>query len=928
MEGLLALIAIAVAIAALAKAMAETMRSRNLSARLDILEERQRLLAREIERVSSGQVPASTAFDVSSPRREAGTAAAPAASSLAARAAPEYADDSVPGSEISEPPPVAASRPVPAAVPPAAHATASDIRRVGIEERLGTRWAVWVGGVALALGALLLVRYSIEQGIFGPGVRLMVGGLFATALVAAGEWLRRSETRLGLGGVPSAHIPGILTAAGTVAAFGTVYAAHANYGYLGPAAAFAALGIIGIATMMAAGLHGPALAGLGLAGSFLTPALISTSEPSPWPLVVYLGVAAAAAYALAARRRWRWLALAAAAGGISWGLLLCADVSSIWIGPVMAHALLQLAMATWFLVLGRDGAGEVDGGTIDWPVTGVLAVLAALAAVVIAANAGVSVASIAFTAAATAMLAAAALRQTAVAPAIAAAGGLVVAKLVLWPSVSGSRVDPLLPAPPPSEAGWLFSAPLEVAWYVPFALVTAIGVSALAAARLMFTPSMPLVRAAWYAATAALLPLAALVVGYLRISGYEPSLMFALAGIGLAGLFAAAALAFEARETDAATPAISLGTGTMASAAVAALALALMVYLDRGYLIVALAIAAFATAGISHVKSVGALRLATGALGLVVLARLVADPRIMGDSVGTTPILNWLLLGYGVPAAAFFGSAHVLERTKRDKSSSLCWALAIVFAALLVFFQIRHLLNEGDVLAGRTDHVELGLMLLMSIGFAYVLMRSCLGEGNDLFRAASMMFGGLSAGVAVLGLLLIHNPLLSDEPVLSVGPVSSLWLAYLTPALGAALLARHARGTWPEVLYYAAGALAMTLAFAFVSLEVRHAYQGGQIGHQRETTQAEFYSYSAAWLLLGVAMLAYGLWRRMPEARLASAVLVLVTVLKVFLWDLSGLEGPWRAFSFIGLGIVLVGIGMVYQRLVFSRDEQSAVRPA
>ena len=127
-------------------------------------------------------------------------------------------------------------------------------REVGFEERLGTRWAVWVGGVALALGALLLVRYSIEQGLLGPGMRVALGALLARPLIAAGEWLRRSETKIEIEAIPSAHIPGVLTAAGTVAAFGTVYAAHALYGFIGPSAAFTLLGAVGVAAMLAAGL--------------------------------------------------------------------------------------------------------------------------------------------------------------------------------------------------------------------------------------------------------------------------------------------------------------------------------------------------------------------------------------------------------------------------------------------------------------------------------------------------------------------------------------------------------------------------------------------------------------------------------------------------------------------------------------------------
>ncbi|MET0676511.1 MAG: DUF2339 domain-containing protein, partial [Bradyrhizobium sp.] len=97
----------------------------------------------------------------------------------------------------------------------------------GFEETIGTQWVVWVGGLTLALGGFFMVRYSIEAGLIGPGVRVFLGGLLATALVAAGEWTRRSEFSTGLANVPSAHIPGILTAAGTTVAFATIYAAYA-----------------------------------------------------------------------------------------------------------------------------------------------------------------------------------------------------------------------------------------------------------------------------------------------------------------------------------------------------------------------------------------------------------------------------------------------------------------------------------------------------------------------------------------------------------------------------------------------------------------------------------------------------------------------------------------------------------------------------
>ena len=92
----------------------------------------------------------------------------------------------------------------------------------------------------------------------------------------------------------------------------------------------------------------------------------------------------------------------------------------------------------------------------------------------------------------------------------------------------------------------------------------------------------------------------------------------------------------------------------MAAAAIAALSLALVAGMQRGYLTVAFALAAVGTAYVASRKDIAILRPAAGVLGLVVLGRILWDPRIMGADLGTMPVLNWLLIGYGVPAVAFW----------------------------------------------------------------------------------------------------------------------------------------------------------------------------------------------------------------------------------------------------------------------------------
>ena len=108
---------------------------------------------------------------------------------------------------IPRPQPAAAAVPLVPAVPAP--------RQQSLEERFGTQWVVWVGGVAIALGGFFLVRLSIQQGWFGPAARVLLGALLALVLIALGEWNRRSERITGIGALPAAHIPSILTAAGT-----------------------------------------------------------------------------------------------------------------------------------------------------------------------------------------------------------------------------------------------------------------------------------------------------------------------------------------------------------------------------------------------------------------------------------------------------------------------------------------------------------------------------------------------------------------------------------------------------------------------------------------------------------------------------------------------------------------------------------------
>jgi uncharacterized membrane protein len=790
---------------------------------------------------------------------------------------------------------------------------AATARGPGLEERFGARWTVLVGGVALALGALLLVKYSIDAGVFGPGMRVLAGLAFGAALIGAGEWMRRRD-RTSESAIVS--IPAALTAAGTVALFGAIYAAHALYGFIGPAIAFLLLGATGVATMLAAALHGPALAGVGLVGSLGAPLLVHSARPNPWPLVIYLLAVAGAAYGLARFRRWLWLAGAAAIGVGLWQGLLVLDAHSLDIfRAALAHGLAQTAVALGVFVLPLtafdDSAAQPDPLATAVPAMMGLGALGALTATP-GAHFGLmwmlgGAALVGLLAFGAQMSAAVAL----LAPAAAVAG---LAALRLWPGANP------LEAVPRMDFDWLvaMAPPRDIGWFTAFGAAASLAIGAAAARRLIAERPAPVWAAATLAATAAGFPLAALVLAYLRIGGWTISYPFAAVAGFLALGFVAAAAFFRARAAQAEHPGARMALGFFATGAIAALAMGFMFVLSGGTLTVALALAALGAAFVATRLDLDAVRWCVAALGLVVAARLVWEPRIVAD-LGTTPILNWLLFGYGVPAAAFAGAAWLMRREPEDLPLQVAQALALVFAALLVFFEIRHATNGGDVFAMQGRLMEAGLQTFAALAFGAATIIIGGRNPSPVFKAATLVAGVVSLGGALLALGLFANPLFTGDAIAGGAIVNELLVGYGLPAAAAVGLAIVARKWRPGLYQTAASALALIFIVAYASLQTRLVFQGPILSLRREPTEPELYAYSVVWLALGLAMLAYGVLRHSREARLGSAALVALATLKIFIYDMAGLEGPLRALSFIGLGVVLIGIGRVYQKYVFAR---------
>jgi uncharacterized membrane protein len=235
---------------------------------------------------------------------------------------------------------------------------------------------------------------------------------------------------------PGSASAGVLTAAGVIGSFGAIYAAHALYAFIGAGAAFLALGIVSLAAIATAMLHGSALAGLGLVGALATPLLVSTAQPNPWPVVIFLLVVVSAAYALAWLRRWLWLAAAAAIGAALWTLLLEANSAVTGIDAAYVCLVVQVALAGLaFAILPHRGESD-ETAEFDPVASIVLVAFAALAIVVLAGGSldgSVRSSWIIASAVSMTILAVVGAQAAPAAAAIGAAGLVALGAMRLWP---------------------------------------------------------------------------------------------------------------------------------------------------------------------------------------------------------------------------------------------------------------------------------------------------------------------------------------------------------------------------------------------------------------------------------------------------------------------------------------------------------------
>ena len=239
----------------------------------------------------------------------------------------------------------------------------------------------------------------------------------------------------------------------------------------------------------------------------------------------------------------------------------------------------------------------------------------------------------------------------------------------------------------------------------------------------------------------------------------------------------------------------------------------------------------------------------------------------------------------------------------------------VALAGVLGVIAMHGLYRHGFAAVAGTDFVATGiaqrlLWQALLLGGAWAVARFA---ADAVWRqmAVTALAAAAFAHAIFYGLVQL-NPLWAEQAVGALPVANWLVAIYAAPALAAWLLRREhpaiARAIDPVVQI---GAMILLAMLAFSTL--RHAFSGSLL-MAVPVGQLEDVLRSVLAILLAIGFLLWGARRGSRDWRIASLVLMLGAVAKVFLFDAAGLAGLLRIASFVALGFSLIGIGWFYSK--------------
>lgn len=756
------------------------------------------------------------------------------------------------------------------------------------QKHLTENWMTWLGGISVALAGVFMVRHSVAAGLLAPSAQILMALLAGLILHGAAYWLRQRN---------GSSDPAFAALAGgaSITLYAALLAALHVYHLISPSVVFAGLAIVSLATVALALLHGPVLAMMGLAGAYTVPLLVNTGSDNLIAAMVYSLIISGSGLLLIRYVFRPWLWWSVLAGGLCWwGLSLTSEQPAVFRGlylALLSWGILAIPSFNW--LLRNNNSNRIRGLNVPvvsagrWQITpqhiGLLAIIIAW---------GIS---------------------------ITAQGhnGLQVqlwAPLVVIGCVVSTRAGY-------GSIAWITLATQWVAWL--WTGLDAIypdhsdNISALPEsvqmALLRYCTLMALLYTAisswqWYqrgfnhyrASLALLAPLIWLGLAYLQVNGLEQSLTWSLITAMLGLIYAMAAGVYLKRDQQ------SPVAFWLILASHGAYSLAATLYFREASLSLALSAQLVSLTWLVRRFDIKWLNWLVKLIMAVIVARLSLNPWLLEYPSD----LHWSLWTYGGATLLTF----LASRQCVANSTLRGWLEAATLQLLVMTLgtELRYWLYNGNIFASRYSLLEASINT--SIWAALAMTYYYRARFSHSLARYYHLFSYILLGMALSSyslLLTAHNPLWHETSISTTPVFNLLLLTYGLPVL----LSLCAAYVYPSPLHRYALTFSGFAMFVFTTMEVRHLWQGGHISLANPIGEGELYSYSALWMLIAIAIMLAGTKWQITKLYKAGTGLLGIVIAKIFLFDMSGLDGLWRVAAFMGLGLSLLALAWFYRRM-------------
>ncbi len=784
-----------------------------------------------------------------------------------------------------------------------AEISTSPKHNISLEEQFGKNLPVWGGGIALALATFFLVKYSIDNNLLSPIVRIVMGFMFCLGLLYSAKHIQQKENFAN-----GQRIAQSLAGAGIIGLYGVIFAAAKLYHMIPILLAFAGMSSVTAIALVLSLRHGMPIAVMALGGGFLTPVFLGGNGHSTALLFGYLFLIIGGLNYLVKKTQWWWLSLGATFASLLWVIIwltLYQHGDGLWLGLfLMGICTINITNSKQYFAQNIHNSLTVND--ILKP-TSLLNYISLFGSIILM---GFVVHISEFGILEWSLLWLLTLATIGL--------GYFNNKLYGFsPFVSLCAVLMLLLELYPDN------------YFVYFSILIVFAMTyILSGSLLIFQSKIPTL----WACLAGIASLAFYLLGFFKTQSVNILINTPFIWGILAMFLAGGAIYIFAKISDYLSDSSQKEYLYAVCSVVATSFMTLGLYIELPYAFLSGAIATemVAIAWINQKISIKALQVIIAILasifGLILLPQFAMMFYAIFNNIfnmqlhlhDTILIAKYPLYQLGIPAIMFLITSYLLRTIQHNpKLINILESVAISLIAIMCYCLTRNILNpDRNILLIKTEFFERGI--INNVFFLFGLLCFWIGR---IYHRITFSWGGVAlTGIALLSVMygdvLFANPLWASEKINGIILLNSLILPYGLPILWLSYAKKECMPLIENDYLKYLDSIKLLLLFLFLSLNIRYFFHG-EFLNSGFVSNAEIYSYSLLWLLLGGGLLYIGTLKQDKSLRISSLLIILLVVAKVFLYDTSELQGLYRVFSFLGLGISLIGISYFYSRFIF-----------